>query len=186
VQLTDLTLADGSTVPIQSQMINRNGPTSVGRDAAAIGGTTALGAAIGAGVDLGRGAAIGAGAGAAVGILGVLLTRGRPTIIYPESTLTFRIDSPVDVATDHAPQAFRYADQQDYGTGYGAPGPRSPAMYGGAPYGAPYAAPAPVAPYPYYGYAYGPGYYPYYPGFSVFVGPRYYGGFYYGGYRFRR
>ena len=191
VQLTDLTLADGSTVPIQSQMINRNGPTSVGRDAAAIGGTTALGAAIGAGVDWGRGAAIGAGAGAAAGILGVLLTRGRPTIIYPESTLTFRIDSPVDVATDHAPQAFRYADQQDYGTGYGAP--RPPAMYGGgapyggAPYGAaPYAAapvPAPY-PYPYYGgYAYP---YPYYyPGFSVFVGPRYYGGFY-GGYRFRR
>jgi len=184
LQLTDLTLADGSTVPVQSQMINRTGPTSVGRDAAAIGGTTALGAAIGAGVGWGQGAAIGAGAGAAVGILGVLLTRGRPTIVYPESTLTFRIDSPIDVATDHAPQAFRYAGQQDYGTGYGAPGPRPPAMYGGAPYGAPYAAPAPVAPYPYYGY--GPGYYPYYyPGFSVFVGPGYYGRFY-GGYRFRR
>jgi hypothetical protein len=189
VQLTDLTLADGSTVPIQSQMINRNGPTSVGRDAAAIGGTTALGAAIGAGVGWGRGAAIGAGAGAAVGILGVLLTRGRPTIVFPESTLTFRIDSPVDVATDHAPQAFRYADQQDFGTGYGAPGmgPRPASLYGGAPYGAPYGpAPAPV-PYPYYGgYAYGYAPYPYYnPGFSVFVGPRYYGGFY-GGYRFRR
>ncbi len=187
LQLTDLTLADGSTVPVQSQMINRNGPTSVGRDAAAIGGTTALGAAIGAGVGWGQGAAIGAGAGAAVGILGVLLTRGRPTIVYPETTLTFRIDSPVDVATDHAPQAFRYADQQDYGTGYGARPPAS--MYGGAPYGAgpsPYGPPAPVAPYPYYGYAYGPGYYPYYyPGFSVFVGPRFYGGFY-GGYRFRR
>jgi hypothetical protein len=195
VQLTDLTLADGSSIPIQSQMINRNGPTSVGRDAAAIGGTTALGAAIGAGVDWGRGAAIGAGAGAAAGILGVLLTRGRPTIIYPESTLTFRIDSPVDVATDRAPQAFRYADQQDYGTGYGAPRPPA-SMYGGSPYGGspygaaplPYGPPPPVAPYPYYyGYGYGYGYpYPYYyPGFSVFVGPRYYGGFY-GGYRFRR
>lgn len=186
LQLTDLTLADGSNVPIQSQMINRNGPTSVGRDAAAIGGTTALGAAIGAGVDWGRGAAIGAGAGAAAGILGVLLTRGQPTVVYPESTLTFRIDSPVDVATDHAPQAFRFADQQDYGTGYGAPGARRPpSVYGGAPYGAapsPYGyAPAPAPyPYPYYGYGY-----PYYPGFSVFVGPRYYGGFY-GGYRFRR
>jgi hypothetical protein len=184
LQLTDLTLADGSTVPVQSQMINRNGPTSVGRDAAAIGGTTALGAAIGAGVDWGRGAAIGAGAGAAAGILGVLLTRGQPTVVYPESTLTFRLDSPVDISTEHAPQAFRYADQQDYGTGYGAPGPSRPpaSMYGGAPYG-PGVYPPP-APYPYYGYAYGPGFYPYYPGFSVFVGPRFYGGFY--GRRFHR
>src|SRR6202012_2142290 len=95
VQMTELTLADGQQIPIQTQMINRNGPTSVGRDAAAIGGTTALGAAIGAGADLGRGAAIGAGEGAADGILGVLLTRGRPTVVYPESVLTFRVDSPV-------------------------------------------------------------------------------------------
>jgi hypothetical protein len=194
LQLTDLTLADGTNVPIQSQMINRNGPTSIGRDAVAIGGTTAVGAAIGAGVGAGQGAAIGAGAGAAVGILGVLLTRGRPTIIYPESTLTFRIDSAVDIATDHAPQAFRYASQQDYGTGYGAPGPRP--AYGASPYGAPYGAgygPAPVAaaPYPYYGggYGYGYPYYPYYPGFGVFIGPGFYGrGFYGGGFRggFRR
>jgi hypothetical protein len=180
LQLTDLTLADGSNVPVQSQMISRNGPTSVGRDAAAIGGTTALGAAIGAGVDWGRGAAIGAGAGAAAGILGVLLTRGQPTIVYPESVLTFRIDSPVDVATDHAPQAFRYADQQDYGTGYGQPaGPGPRPGYGPAPYTygpAPAPAPYPYYAAPYYGYPY------YYPGFSVFVGPRFYGGYY----RFRR
>ena len=49
VQLTGLTLADGQQISIQSQMINRNGPTSVGRDTAAVGGTTALGAIIGAG-----------------------------------------------------------------------------------------------------------------------------------------
>jgi len=179
LQLTDLTLADGANVPIQSQMINRNGPTSVGRDAAAIGGTTALGAAIGAGVGWGTGAAIGAGAGAAAGILGVLLTRGRPTVVYPETVMTFRIDSPIDVATDRAPQAFRYASQQDYGTGYGpAPGPRPTYGYGPAPY-AYGPTPAPVAPYPYYGYAPYP--YPYYyPGFSVYVGP----GF--GYYRWRR
>ncbi|MBV9081376.1 MAG: hypothetical protein JOZ62_01770, partial [Acidobacteriaceae bacterium] len=76
VQLTELTLVDGQQVPIRTQFISRSGPTSVGRDAAAIGGTTALGAAIGAAADWGRGAAIGAGAGAAVGILGVLVTRG--------------------------------------------------------------------------------------------------------------
>jgi hypothetical protein len=182
VQLTDLTLVDGSTVPIQSQMINRRGPTSVGTDAAAIGGTTALGAAVGAAADWGRGAAIGAGAGAAAGILGVLLTRGRPTVLYPESVLTFRIEAPIDISTEHAPQAFHYADTQDYGQGYRAQGPPQGPM-GPPAYGY---APAPVPPPPYYSP------YPYYwgPGISVFVGPRFgyvYGPRFYGSYRvFRR
>jgi hypothetical protein len=175
VQLTGLTLVDGQQAPIQSQMINRNGSTSTGRDAAAIGTTTALGAIIGAGADYGRGAAIGAGAGAAAGIIGVLLTRGRPTVIYPESVLTFQIEAPVTVATDRAPQAFRYVDSQDYqGT---------PAIASRRPLAAP--APPPPA---YYGPGYGPyayGYpYPYYGGVSVFIGPRYgYGRGFYGGYR---
>ena len=50
---------------IQSQMVQRNGQTSVGTDAAAVATTTGMGAAIGAAADWGRGAAIGAGAGAA-------------------------------------------------------------------------------------------------------------------------
>ncbi len=197
IQLTELTLADGQQIPIQSQMISRNGPTSVGRDAAAIGGTTALGAAIGAGVGWGQGAAIGAGAGAAVGILGVLLTRGRPTVIYPESVATFQVTAPATFATDRAPLAFQYVSAQpDNGpqpyltqrppTGqYGAP-------YGaGAPYGSPAPAPGygygygyPPAPYPYaYSYPY-PYYYPYagyYGGFGVYIGPRF--GYGYRGFR---
>ena len=186
VKLTELTLVDGQQELIRSQMINQNGPTSVGRDAAAIGGTTALGAAIGAGVDWGRGAAIGAGAGAAAGIIGVLLTRGRPTVIYPESVLTFRLETPVAFSTDRAPQAFRYVDTQDYGgqpsTGQPSMGQRPPAISGGPvpppAYGYGYGYPAP---YP-YSYGYGYGYpYPFYGGFSVFVGPRY--GYYGGGYR---
>jgi hypothetical protein len=173
VQLTDLTLVDGDSVPIHSQLINRTGPTSVGRDVAGVAGTTALGAAVGAAADWGRGAAIGAGAGAAVGILGVLLTRGQPTIIYPEQMLTFRVEQPVTIATDRAPQAFRYVEPEDYGQGLqasGPGGPRPPSMYA-----------APYAPYPYY---YGPGYYPYYygPSFAFFYGPRFYGrgGYFYG------
>jgi hypothetical protein len=171
VQLTDLTLVDGQQLPIQSQMIQRNGPTSVGRDAGAIAGTTALGAAVGAAADWGRGAAIGAGAGAAAGVLGVLLTRGAPTIVYPESVLTFRIEAPVTVSTDRAPQAFRYVEPGDYDRAnqqqasqgppprMGMPGPPPP-------YASPY-----YGPYPYYGY----------PGvwggsFGVFWGPRFYSG----------
>jgi len=188
IQLSDLTLVDGQVIPIQSQLISRNGPTSVGRDAGAIAGTTAAGAAIGAGVGWGTGAAIGAGAGAVVGTIGVLLTRGHPTIIGPESVLTFRVEAPVTIATDHAPQAFRFVAPNDYNR---APGLQSRA--GGPPpppYGSPYG-PGYVAGYP--GYAYGYGYpygypyygYPYYgPGFGVYVGPGFYGrGFYGRGFR---
>jgi hypothetical protein len=178
VELTGLTLVDGSQVGLQSHMVTRNGSTSEGRDAGAVATTTALGAIIGAGADYGRGAAIGAGAGAAAGIVGVLLTRGRPTVIGPESVLTFQLGTPVTIATDRAPQAFRYAESRDYGhESYASePGPRRPL------------APRPV--YPAYPPYYGPAYYPYYwgPGLSVYVGPRFsYGGYYYRGSRgFRR
>jgi hypothetical protein len=167
LQLTDLTLVDGHNVPINSQLISRNGPTSVGRDLSAVGGTTALGAAAGAAADWGRGAAIGAGAGAFVGIVGVLLTRGQPTIIRPEETLTFRVEAPVTISTTGAPQAFRYVSPNDYQQADLRRGPPTMGVAGGP---APYYAPAP--------YYYGPAYYPYY-GYPYYWGPSV--GFYYGG-----
>jgi hypothetical protein len=184
IQLTDLTLVDGQVVPIQSQLISRNGPTSVGRDAGAIAGTTAVGAAIGAGVGWGTGAAIGAGAGAVVGTIGVLLTRGHPTILGPESVLTFRVEAPVTIATDRAPQAFRFVAPNDYNR---APGFQSrgvaPPPPGAPYYGAGYAAGYPYYGYPYYGYPYYG--YPYWgPGFGLYFGPGFYGrGFYGRGFR---
>jgi len=162
VQLTDLTLVDGQNIPIQSQLISRNGSTSVGRDAGAVAGTTALGAAVGASADWGRGAAMGAGAGAAAGLIGVLLTRGHPTVIYPEQVLTFRLESPVTVATDRAPQAFRYVEPGDYQQAELQRRP-PPTLRSGPP--TPYFYTSP--------YYYGPGYYPYAYGPSI--------GFYFGG-----
>jgi hypothetical protein len=189
IQLTDLTLVDGQQVPIQSQFVSRAGGTSIGRDAGAIAGTTAMGAAIGSIADWGTGAAIGAGAGAAAGVIGVLLTRGRPTEIYPESVLTFRIVAPVTIATDRAPQVFHYADPADYDQ----PSDHQPPTYAQAnpvPPCAGYGCAAPPPPPVYY---YGPAYYPYYWGPSFYFysgprfyyGPRYYGprGYYYRGYR---
>jgi hypothetical protein len=186
VQLTDLTLVDGQQLPIKSSLINRTGPSSVGQDAGVIAGTTALGAAVGAAAAWGKGAAIGAGSGLLLGVVGVLVTRGHPSILYPEQTLTFRIEAPLTIDTTHAPQAFHYIE----------PGEYSQPPYGGQPgaYGpytsvAPYPAYPPVAAAPYYGYpspypyyAYG---YPYYwgPGFSLYFGGGYWGGYrgYYGG-----
>lgn len=162
VQLTDLTLVDGQQVPIQSQLISRTGPTSQGRDAGAIAGATGLGAAIGAGVNGGVGAGVGAGAGAIVGVIGVLLTRGRATVIYPEQVLTFRIEAPVTVATDRASQAFRYVEPDDYDRPQDMQARMAPPppRYGYYP---------PPPPY----YYSGPRWYPYYWGPSI--------GFHFGG-----
>ena len=60
ITLTSLTLVDGQNVPIQSQLLVRQCPTSVERDSSAVAGTTGLGAAIGAAADWGKGAAVGA------------------------------------------------------------------------------------------------------------------------------
>src|SRR6516162_1855902 len=160
IALTTLTLVDGQNVPIQSQLLVRKGPTSVGRDAAAVAATTGLGAAIGAAAGWGKGAAIGAAAGAAAGTIGVLLTRGLPTVVQPETPLTFQVTSPVTIETNNAPQAFRFVNSADY--------PPEQAQQPQQALG--YPAP-PSYPYPYYVYA--PSYYPYYPyyGYPYFYGP---------------
>jgi len=169
LELTSLSLVDGQQVSIDSQVIDRNGRDSVGDDAVAIGATTGIGAAIGATAAGGSGAAIGAGAGALASTLGVLLTRGRPTEVHPETMLTFRLHSPVMISTAQAPAAFRYADQQDYDANEPRLAQQRPPRPAGPPrviYGSPYPYPYP---YPYYGRPY------YRPGISVYIGPGYYG-----------
>jgi hypothetical protein len=188
LQLTGLTLVDGTQANIQSYVVQRNGQTSVGSDVAAVGATTATGAAIGAAADWGRGAAIGAGAGAAAGLVGVLLTRGRPTVVYPESLLTFRLDSPVIIDLTHAPQAFRYVGPGDFDQPVQSTMARRPPAQGGPGYGpsygpgfgpGPYVYPSYVAPGWGWGYPYGWG-----PGFGVGVVIRG-GGWGWGGRRWR-
>ena len=153
LQITGITLADGNQANVQSTVVNRNGRSDVGSDVAAVATTTGVGAAIGAAADWGRGAAIGAGAGAAAGLIGVLLTRGHATVVYPETVLTFRLDSAVVVNTTRAPYAYRYVGPDDYNHPVEArvmqprPAPR---------YAEPY-------PYPYY--------YPYYYGYPGYWGP---------------
>jgi hypothetical protein len=168
LELTSLTLVDGTQVPIRSALVSRQGGTTpAGQQVGTVATTTGVGAVVGAAADWGRGAAIGAGVGAVAGIAGVLLTRNHPTIVYPETALTFAIESPVQISTARAPQAFRYVGPNDYNR---APvnAQLRPRPVGPAPYAYPY-----YSPYPYYGYGYG---YPYYGGgfgFGIVVGPRY-------------
>ncbi len=180
LELTSITMVDGNPVILQTATVGHNGPTSNGRDAAAVAVTTGVGAAIGASVApwhlVGQDAAIGAGAGAVIGLAGVLLTRGRPTIVPAETRLTFQIQQPIAVSTAAAPQAFQYIQPQDYEQGppprYGQGGGYGPGYGPGPGYAGAY-----PYPYPYYGY-------PYYwgPGFGFWVGPRFYGGGYYRGF----
>jgi hypothetical protein len=166
IQLVELPVVDGQQLPIQSELLTRNGTTSTGRDAGAVAATTGVGAAIGAGVNGGVGAGVGAGAGLIVGLAGVLLTRGNPTVVFPETMLTFRVNQDVAVSTERSVQAFRFVQPADYEA-------------------APALARRPMPPRPAYGYGYAPGYgypypyygYPYYgPDFGVFLGgPRFYG-----------
>jgi hypothetical protein len=184
LQLTGVTLSHGTQANVQSQMVTRNGQTSVGNDVAAVGTTTASGAAIGAAADWGRGAAIGAGAGAAAGLIGVLLTRGHATEVYPETALTFRVETPINVNLARAPQAFRYVGPNEYDHPVDTQLARRPPPQRAPAYG-PWAYPYPYGGYG-YPYPYG-GYYPYYGGIGVGVVIRGGGyGYGHGGYRGHR
>jgi hypothetical protein len=169
IELSGIQLADGRQIQVKTKLIDRKGNTSYGRDAFAIGATTATGAAIGAGVNGGVGAGVGAAAGLVVSTIGVMLTRGRATVVYPETPLTFSMETPITL--DNSQQAFQYASQYDYNARVARPAPRP--GYGSA-YGPGYGPGYPPPP-PYYGgyYAapYGYGYpYPYYYGPSVVFG----------------
>ncbi len=179
VELTQLVLVDGQQLPIRTQLMQASGGTTNGRDAVAVGTTTGLGAAIGAAAHGGEGAGIGAAIGAGAGLAGVLLTRGRPTVIPPETILTFELEFPVSFSTERSHVAFRPVGPEDYQANHLQ---RRTERFAGAPY------PYPPPPPPYY-WGYGPWPY-YYPG-PAFFGFNYYrfgghGGYYRHGGHYRR
>ncbi len=135
IELIEIGLADGQQLPVRAQVVEYNGGTSKGRDAAAIGTTTGAGAAIGAAAAGGFGAGMGAIAGAVASGIGVLATRGRATEIYPETVVTFRTLAPITISTERAPHAFQPVRQTDYENQSldrrPAPQPRPSLIYGG-------------------------------------------------------
>jgi len=167
--LTSVTLANGQQAALQSDSMERTGRSATGgQQAGTVVGTTAIGAGIGAVAGGGIGAAIGAVAGLATGGAIASATKNRPTEVYPETMLTFRLTSPMTVETADGSNAFHFATQADYGT---QPRMAMRPPSAGYPGSAGYAAPYPPAPYPYYSpYYYGPS-------IGVYIGP---------GYRYRR
>ena len=193
VELSQLVLVDGQQLPVRTQLMQSTGRSNVGQAAGVGVATTITGAAIGGAVHGGEGAGIGAGIGAMAGLIGVLLTPGKPTVIPAEAQLNFQLVSPVTISTEHSSQAFQPVGPDDFAaqnydryqngprTRVGPPGPPP----GGYP-------PAYYAPY-YGSYYYGGWGYPGwgYPGWGYYYGPSIGFGFYggrFGGYRgrFRR
>jgi hypothetical protein len=165
IEITEVTLADGRQIQVKTKMMERRGDTSYGRDAAAIGITAGTGAAIGGAINGGVGAGVGAAAGVVASTIGVLFTRGRPTVVYPEQVLSFRLDTPITIDNT---EAFQPPSQQPEYNGNGNGPARRPDPGPGYGYGAPgpgYAYPPPYPPayygawYPPYGYGYGPNFY---------------------------
>lgn len=172
LELTEISMVDGGQAQVRTKLMERHGDTSYGRDAVGIGAAVGTGAAIGASVNGGVGAGIGAAAGVLVSTIGVMMTRGKPTVVYPETPLTFRLDAPLTVEG-----SFPQVSQRDYDDGgvrrqapprYGQQGGRPYPGYGPGYY------PPPPPPYYYYG-GFGP-----YSGFFLSPGFNFY---YHRGYR---
>jgi len=175
LELTDLTIVDGQQLPILTELWKGSAGTSHGTDATGIATTTGTGTIIGVAADGGAGAGIGAGAGAAAGIAMVLLTRGKPTVLAPETLLSFRLKDPVTMSTARSQQAFLPVGPNDYGSP--SLRRRGDAYVAYPPLPPYYAACGPYACAPYSGYSYWPAF-----GFTYYGGYGYRGGWY----RFRR
>lgn len=178
LQLSELTFADGQLLPIQTQLSQSGTGPDRGQQVGTVATTTGAGAIIGAIIGRGPGAAIGAGIGAIAG-LGIITNTGRPTVIPPETMLTFRLESAATLSTVKSPFAFRPVTSVDYSGAMNSNRPRLNRRDRDA-----YPPPPPPPPYYGYPYSYSPYYYPaygYYPpvvlgfGYGYGWGPRYYG-----------
>lgn len=95
VQLTEMQLPDGSTVPLSTSSYVVEAKKSYRKDAQKLGVGAGVGALIGAVAGGGSGAAKGTGVGAGVGAGAVLATRGDAAEIRAESLLRFQLEQDV-------------------------------------------------------------------------------------------
>lgn len=97
ITLTRITTPDGTSIPIETNVIGERAQSHKKRDAEFIGGGAGVGALIGAIAGRGKGAAIGAAVGAGAGTGGAYAT-GKKDIGYASETrLAFRLRSPVTI-----------------------------------------------------------------------------------------
>jgi len=100
VRFHTLVLADGSTIPIQTETIYRDGGEIARQSATKIGGAAAAGALIGAIFGGGKGAAIGGAAGAGAGTAAAAAGPRSQATLIAGSTVTVRLSSPATVTIE--------------------------------------------------------------------------------------
>jgi type IV secretory pathway VirB10-like protein len=101
VRFHTLVLADGTTMPIQTDTVYRDGESPAQSSAAKIGGGAIGGAIVGAILGGARGAVIGGSTGAAGGTAAVMAGGRRAATLSAGSTVTVRVLSPVTVTVDN-------------------------------------------------------------------------------------
>jgi hypothetical protein len=100
VRFHTLVLADGSTIPIQTETIYRDGQEVARGATAKIGGAAAAGALIGAIFGGGKGAAIGGAAGAGAGTAAAAAGPRSQATLPAGSNLAVRLSSPATVTIE--------------------------------------------------------------------------------------
>ena len=100
VRFHTLVLADGTTLPLQTHTVYREGESPAGSSAAKMGGAAIGGAIIGAIIGGGKGAVIGGATGAGAGTAAVMAGSRRAATFTAGSTVTVRVLSPVTVTVE--------------------------------------------------------------------------------------
>ncbi len=101
VRFHTLVLADGTTLPLQTDTVYREGESPASSSAAKMGGAAIGGAIVGAILGGGKGAVIGGATGAAGGTAAVMASSRRAATMTSGSTVTVRVLSPVGVTVEH-------------------------------------------------------------------------------------
>jgi hypothetical protein len=104
VRFHTLVLADGTTLPVQTDTIYRDGDSPSGESAAKIGGAAVGGAILGAIFGGAKGAIIGGSTGAAGGTAAVMAGDRKPAVLTAGSTVTVRLSAPVTVTVERDQQ----------------------------------------------------------------------------------
>ncbi|MGH9313860.1 MAG: hypothetical protein ACRD1S_11775 [Vicinamibacterales bacterium] len=100
VRFHTLVLGDGTTLPVQTDTIFRDGDSPAGESAAKIGGAAVGGAILGAIFGGAKGAIIGGSTGAGGGTAAVMSGDRKPAVLTAGSSVTVRLSAPVTVTVE--------------------------------------------------------------------------------------
>jgi len=100
VRFTSIVLADGTTVPITTETIYREGESPTNGSAAKIGGAAIGGAILGGILGGGKGAAIGGAIGAGGGSAAVMAGGPNAATLSSGSPVTIRLEEPATVTVE--------------------------------------------------------------------------------------